>query len=193
MGLDLGVLIADAQTASRAVTRASELAAAENTHFFVMSSGVTALAVLGESANHGAEITVCATDAAAYHIAATDWPGVVWGSQYDHARLLRDAPRFLADTGGQQSYLSTSVATRPIVVEITTPLSTPKADQALRTAIAYLGADLQASVMACVGPSESDAPLPTQTQKKIHYLRAREAFMIASVKSRKELDSWITW
>lgn len=194
MSLELGVLVADACSAAAAVDRANQLAAPENTHFFVMSTGVRALAALRESANRGAEVTVCATDAATWNIDALDWPSTAWGSQYDHGYLLRNAPRFLADTGAHQCYLAAPADVTRVAVEITRPPSDVLSDQALRTAIAYLGCDLQVTVFSRFEQRFDDAPLAPETQKKIHFLRSRQAFVVGdSPLAQQTYDRWITW
>jgi hypothetical protein len=135
MDPSVGILLADAAS----VQEALHLAGAEG-QWFLMDDGVYALPALRDRIDAGAEVTVCATDAA--EIATV--PGVRMGSQYDHARLVRTAARVVALTGvGVDDHRPARVE-RSVIVRITRER---KLGQALRTAVGYAAGDLRVAVL----------------------------------------------
>jgi hypothetical protein len=87
-------------------------------------------------------VTVCATDAARLGVEPT--PGVRFGSQYDHAVMVRTAARVVAMTGARVEDHVPRRAERSAVVRIT---RLEKVAQALRSAVGYAGGDLRVAVL----------------------------------------------
>jgi hypothetical protein len=135
MDPSLGILLAD----SASLARATELATAD-THWFLMDDGVRAIEGLRSWIDRGADVTVCATDAAGLEPV----PGVRFGSQYDHAVMVRTARRLIALTGAGMDDHSPKRAERTVIVRITREL---KLAQALRSAVGYAGGDLRVAVL----------------------------------------------
>lgn len=136
MDPSLGILLADRGSLERAL----DLATAD-THWFLMDNGVHAIEALRPSIDRGADVTVCATDAAGIDPV----PGVRFGSQYDHAAMVRTAQRVVALTGAGMTDHSPKRAERTVIVRITRDT---KLAQALRTAVGYAGGDLRVAVLS---------------------------------------------
>ena len=101
MGLELGVLLADAASLDAALAVLARSAIdSRDAALFLMDDGVRAagdarLAALGDA---GVELSLCAMDAEARGI-LPQARGPRFGSQHDHAAMVRDARRVVALTG----------------------------------------------------------------------------------------------
>ena len=78
--------------------------------------------------------------------------GPRFGSQWDHATMVRDAVRVVAMTGGRidDSDGATPGPGRRVAIRLTRDAGNPKIAQALRSAVGYAAADL--SVIVVVEP-----------------------------------------
>lgn len=137
MGPDQAILLADAAS----IEAALRLANAE-ARWFVMDDAVRVLPLLRPAIDDGADVTVCATDAAAMAVEVI--PGVRFGSQYDHAAMFRTAARTLAFTGAGVDDCSPRRADRTVLVRVS---RTAKVTQALRSAVGYAAGDLRVAVL----------------------------------------------
>jgi hypothetical protein len=135
MDRSVGVLLADAASLDVALDLTGPEA-----HWFLMDDGVHALPLLRGRIDAGAEVTVCATDAAGMEPP----PGVRFGSQYDHAHMVRSSSRVIALTGVRLDDWRPRRDERTVIVRITRP---HKAAQALRTAVGYAAGDLRVAVL----------------------------------------------
>jgi hypothetical protein len=141
MGLELGVLLADA---SRLDAALDVLDGARDAALFLMDSGVEVahdprLAALADA---DVEIALCAMDAEARGVAPAEH-GPRFGSQYDHARLVRDAARVVALTGtGFVDDHRPPPGRRTVRVRLTRDARDGKTAQALRSAVGYAACDL---------------------------------------------------
>jgi hypothetical protein len=135
MDPSLGILLADRGSLDQALAVATA-----DTHWFLMDDGVHAIGPLRNSIDEGADVTVCATDAAGLE----PMPGVRLGSQYDHAVMVRTAQRVIALTGAGMNDHSPKRVERTVIVRITREA---KLAQALRSAVGYAGGDLRVAVL----------------------------------------------
>jgi hypothetical protein len=143
-----GILLAD----STSVESARALATAD-AHWFLMDDGIRALPALHDLIDSGSDVTVCATDAAGLEPV----PGVRYGSQYDHAVMVRTAARVIGLTGMGLDDHTPKRAERTVIVRVT---RAAKMAQALRSAVGYAGGDLRVALLL-----EPDAlSLATQPQ-----------------------------
>jgi hypothetical protein len=133
----VGILLADGASLEAALARATH-----DAHWFVMDEAVRILPALRGQIDLGAEVVVCATDAAERKIDAP--PGVQLGSQHDHASLVRTASRVIALCGARVDDHTPKRSERTAVVRLTRP---EKVAQALRTAVGYAGGDLRVAVL----------------------------------------------
>jgi hypothetical protein len=137
MDHSVGILLADGSSLATALALATP-----ETRWFVMDEAVRILPALREQIDLGAEVVVCATDAAEQKVDPP--PGVQLGSQHDHASLVRTAGRVIALCGARIDDHTPKRAERTVVVRITRP---EKLAQALRTAVGYAGGDLRVAVL----------------------------------------------
>jgi len=150
MALELGVLVADPAMLERALDL---LANVDEAQLFLMDEGVRAAAAprLIAAIDDGLEATLCATDAEARRVQSVPG-GPRFGSQWDHAVMVRDAARVVAMTGGRidDSDGATPGPGRRVAVRLTRDARDPKIAQALRAAVGYAGVEL--SVIVVVEP-----------------------------------------
>jgi hypothetical protein len=135
MGPSCGILLADAASVAAARQRATP-----ETHWFLMDDGIRALPDLRDLIDAGADVTVCATDAAGLEIG----PGVRLGSQYDHAAMVRTAARVMAWTGVGMDDHAPKRAERTVIVRVTRG---SKIAQAVRSAVGYAAGDLRVALL----------------------------------------------
>jgi hypothetical protein len=145
----LGILVAEADQIDAALALVKQERG--ETAVFLMHEGVRAAgeARLRQAIVDGVDATLCAQDAEARGLAAPsedDVGAVRWGSQYDHAVLVRDAARFVALTGGAPTE---GRRPRRILVELGDDDS--RAAQGLRSALAYASVGLGVGVVAAPG------------------------------------------
>jgi hypothetical protein len=135
--LELGVLLTDR---SRLAAALAHVVRPERTQIFLMDDGVLAAPELRALTDAGAEVALCAMDAEARGLPPLD--GIRFGSQYDHARLVRDAGAFVSATRAGVAKHRPQALRRTVGVTITCEPEDPLCAQALRSAVAYVGCDL---------------------------------------------------
>jgi hypothetical protein len=150
MALELGVLVADPAMLDRALDLVRNV---DEAQLFLMHEGVRAAAaprLLG-AIDDGLEASLCAADAEARGVMPSAG-GPRFGSQWDHATMVRDARRLVAMTGGRidDSDGATPGPGRRVAIRLTRDAADPKVAQALRSAVGYASADL--SVIVVVEP-----------------------------------------
>ena len=150
MALEIGVLVADPGMLERALDLVRNV---DEAQLFLMDEGVRAAAAprLVAAIDDGLDAALCAMDAEARGVTATAG-GPRFGSQWDHATMVRDAARVVAMTGGRidDSDGATPGPGRRVAVRLTRDARDPKVAQALRAAVGYAAADL--SVVVVVEP-----------------------------------------
>jgi hypothetical protein len=155
MGPELGILVADAAAPALDLALA-RVERPDETQLFFMDDGVFAAADPRVRAlvDAGAEAALCAMDAEARGLHAPI-EGVRFGSQWDHAVMLRSAARVLVCTGAavEESRPQRDEA-RLVAVTVA---RAGKAAQALRAAVGYAAAGLRVVVVA----PELDAQSPS--------------------------------
>src|SRR5262245_60698099 len=99
MGLDLGILVGDATMLARALDLARN---SDDAQLFLMDEGVRAAGepALLAAIDDGLEAALCAMDAEARGVGPVTG-GPRFGSQFDHAVMVREARRVVAMTGGR--------------------------------------------------------------------------------------------
>jgi sulfur relay (sulfurtransferase) complex TusBCD TusD component (DsrE family) len=141
----LGVIVADAARLDDALALLRTVSG--EARLFLMDDGVRAAVDprLRALVDDGLDAALCAMDAEARGVVEEDG-GVRFGSQYDHAVLVRDATRLVAWTG----HAGDPVDVRPLPrtprrvrVVVESPL---RAWQGLRAAAGYLAVDLAVEV-----------------------------------------------
>jgi hypothetical protein len=151
---DLGVLLADAAALGAALDVLHNCA---NAQMFLMDDGVRAATDprLRALVAAGGDVTLCAMDAESRGVVALPPDGLRFGSQWDHACMIRDAREVVAFTGARATRSRPETATvtvtetgtaragRRVRVEIT---RAAKAHQALRSAVGYTAAQLDVTV-----------------------------------------------
>lgn len=162
MALELGVLVADAGMLARAL----DLVRGRDAQLFLMDEGVRAAGDPGLRAaiDAGLDAALCAMDAEARGIAPVAG-GPRFGSQYDHAVMVRDAARVVAMTGGRiddndvaapapgdapatgDPATGDPAAKRRVAVRLTRGPSHPKTAQALRSAVGYAAVGLAVTIV----------------------------------------------
>lgn len=155
MALELGVLVADPTLIGLAcAVVAEECPAPSEAQIFLMDEGVRAagdgdLAALLDA---GCEVALCAMDAEARGVAPVDG-GPRFGSQHDHATMIRDARRVLAMTGvlitRDEIHVDSHTpppGRRRVAVRLTRDARHPKSAQALRAAVGYAATGLDVIV-----------------------------------------------
>jgi hypothetical protein len=95
----------------------------------------------------GAEVALCAGDAEARGVRPLDG-GPRFGSQYDHAVMMRDAARVISLCGVRIDDCSpTKTSGRRVAVRLTREAHHPKTAQGLRAAVGYAACDLGVTVL----------------------------------------------
>jgi hypothetical protein len=147
MALELGVLVAEPAMLGRALDLVRNV---DEAQLFLMDEGVRAAgdARLAAAIDDGLDATLCAMDAEARGIAPTAG-GPRFGSQWDHATMVRDAVRLVAMTGGRidDSDGATPGPGRRVAVRLTREAHDPKIAQALRSAVGYAGVEMSVTVV----------------------------------------------
>ena len=150
MGLELGILVADAAILERALDLAAN---SDEAQLFLMDDGVRAAGEprLYAAIDDGLDASLCAMDAEARGVAPVAG-GPRFGSQWDHATMVRDAVRVVAMTGGRidDNDGATPGPGRRVAIRLTRDAADPKIAQALRSAVGYASVDL--SVIVVVEP-----------------------------------------
>jgi hypothetical protein len=150
MALELGILVADAAMLGRALDLARNV---DEAQLFLMDDAVrvAADARLRAAIDDGLDASLCAMDADARSIAPVVG-GPRFGSQWDHATMVRDAVRVVAMTGGRidDNDGATPGPGRRVAIRLGRDAADPKIAQALRSAVGYATADL--SVIVVVEP-----------------------------------------
>jgi hypothetical protein len=178
-----------------------------------MDDGVRAAdaPALRAAIDDGLEATLCAMDAEARGItAATGGPR--FGSQWDHAIMVRDAARVVAMTGGRiddnganeaneaavSSQLSAvSSRSRRVAVRLTREASHPKIAQALRSAVGYAGVEM--AVILVVEPPARELfnreDHPPAVMRALSTLRAlgHRFVEVDSTATRVSCDLEVSW
>jgi hypothetical protein len=154
MALELGILVADPAMLGRALDLASN---ADEAQLFLMDEGVRAAGEprLVAAIDDGLDASLCAMDAEARGIAPVAG-GPRFGSQWDHATMVRQAARVVAMTGGRidDNDGTTPGPGRRVAVRLTREARDPKIAQALRAAVGYATAELVVTVV--VEPAARD-------------------------------------
>jgi hypothetical protein len=173
----VGILLADETLTGAAVEIARAASRPEETALFLMDEGVRAAgdARLRALIDDGAEVSLCAMDAEARAVAADD-RGPRFGSQYDHAVLVRDARRVVSLTAADtpiENHTPAGDGTRRVLVRLTRDARHPKTAQALRAAAGYAAVDLSVTVLVEPAASAllSHADHPPQVLRAIATLR----------------------
>lgn len=197
MALELGILVGDAAMLSRALDLARDL---DEVQLFLMDDGVRAAAAppLVAAIDDGLDAALCAMDAEAHGIAAFAG-GPRFGSQWDHAVMVRDAARVVAMTGGRidDSDGGPPGAGRRVAVRLTRDADHDKTRQALRSAVGYAAADL--SVIVVVEPPARE--LLRHDQHAVELVRAIATLRglghrfveVASASARVSCDVEVSW
>jgi len=149
MAPELGILLADPSLVGVAVELVRASGAPIEAVLFLMDEGVHASedARVRALLDGGTDVTLCAMDAEARGLHATDG-GVRFGSQYDHAVMVRDAQRIIALTGTRiDDHSPTRSEGRTVAVRVTRDSRHPKTAQALRSAVGYAACDLKVVVL----------------------------------------------
>jgi hypothetical protein len=148
MALELGVLVAEAAMLPRALDL---VRGAGEAQLFLMDDAVRAAGdpALAAAIDDGLEAGLCAMDAEAHGFAPVAG-GPRFGSQWDHALMVRQAARLVAMTGGRIDDNSVEAPRGPgrrVAVRLTRAAAHPKTQQALRSAVGYAAADLAVTVV----------------------------------------------
>jgi hypothetical protein len=148
MALELGVLVAEAAMLPRALDLVHGAGEAQ---LFLMDDGVRAAgdAALAAAIDEGLEASLCAMDAEARGVAPVAG-GPRFGSQWEHARMVREAARLVAMTGGRIDDNTIEAPRGPgrrVAVRLTRDADHVKTQQALRSAVGYAAADLAVTVV----------------------------------------------
>ena len=200
--LALGILVADATMLPRALDLARGV---DDAQLFLMDDGVRAAgdARLRAAIDDGLEAALCAMDAEARGVGHVDG-GPRFGSQFDHAVMVRDAARVVAMTGGRidDNEAALLEAARPdarrrVALRLTRGPEHPKVAQALRSAVAYAAVELD--VVIVVEPAArallaSDAHAPP-ILRALGTLRAlgHRLVEVASPSTRVSCDVEVSW
>jgi hypothetical protein len=147
----LGVVLADPARLDEALALLRSHGDLAEARLFLMHEGVRAASDprLRALVDEGLEAALCAMDAEARGV-VEDEGGVRFGSQYDHAVLLRDAGRIVAWTGHRGDPVDARPAARArrraVRVVIEAGPEEARAWQGLRAAAGYLAVDLDVEV-----------------------------------------------
>jgi hypothetical protein len=197
MALELGILVADAAMLGRALDLARNV---DEAQLFLMDDGVrvAADARLRAAIDDGLEASLCAMDAEARGVAPVSG-GPRFGSQWDHATMVRDAVRVVAMTGGRidDSDGATPGRGRRVAIRLTRDAADPKVAQALRSAVGYAAADL--SVIVVVEPparallqDDEHAPAVVRAVATLRALGHRFV-EVATTNHRVSCDLEVSW
>jgi hypothetical protein len=197
MALELGILVADAAMLGRALDLARNV---DEAQLFLMDDGVrvAADARLRAAIDDGLEASLCAMDAEARGVAPVSG-GPRFGSQWDHATMVRDALRVVAMTGGRidDSDGATPGRGRRVAIRLTRDAADPKVAQALRSAVGYAAADL--SVIVVVEPparallqDDEHAPAVVRAVATLRALGHRFV-EVATTNHRVSCDLEVSW
>ncbi len=203
MSLALGILVADPEM----LTRALDLCrGCDDAQLFLMDEGVRAAgdARLRAAIDDGLDAALCAMDAEARVIPAVAG-GPRFGSQFDHAVMVREAARVVAMTGGriddnEAALLHASRATlarRRVAVRLTRAAEHAKTAQALRSAVGYAAVELDVTLVvepaarALLTRDDHAAPL----LRALGTLRAlgHRVVEVASPSTRVSCDVEVSW
>jgi hypothetical protein len=204
MALDVGILVADAAMLGRALDLARN---ADEAQLFLMDDGVRAAdaPALRAAIDDGLEAALCAMDAEARGVQQVTG-GPRFGSQWDHAVMVRDAARVVAMTGGRiddnevaiSSQLSAvSSGPRRVAVRLTREASHPKIAQALRSAVGYAGVEM--AVIVVVEPAArallNREDHPAAVMRALSTLRAlgHKFVEVDSTATRVSCDLEVSW
>jgi hypothetical protein len=197
MALELGILVADPTMLGRALDLARN---SDEAQLFLMDEGVRAVgeARLRAAIDDGLDASLCAMDAEARGLVPVAG-GPRFGSQWDHATMVREARRVVAMTGGRidDNDGATPGPGRRVAVRLTRGAGDPKIAQALRAAVGYATAEL--SIIVVVEPPArdllmSDAHSP-QVVRAIATLRAlgHRFVEVATSSHRVSCDLEVSW
>ncbi|MDB4969737.1 MAG: hypothetical protein JWN44_5426 [Myxococcales bacterium] len=206
MGLELGILVADPAMLGRALDLARN---SDEAQLFLMDDGVRAAdaPALRAAIDDGLEATLCAMDAEARGVVAVRG-GPRFGSQWDHAVMVRDAARVVAMTGGRiddngggealgspRSALGRGA--RRVAVRLTREASHPKIAQALRSAVGYAGVEL-AVILVVEPPARAllnGEDHPPAVMRALSTLRAlgHKFTEVDSTATRVSCDVEVSW
>ncbi len=142
----LGILLADHAMLGVALELAR---ASDDCALFLMDDAVLGAhdPRLHALIDQGAEVSLCAMDAESRGITPRD-RGPRFGSQYDHATLVRDSARIIALTGVRiDDSRPVRAGSRQVAIRITRDAHHAKTKQALRSAAGYAALDLQVTVL----------------------------------------------
>lgn len=147
----LGLLVADAAMLPRALDLVRGAGARVDAQLFLMDDGVRAAGdpALRAAIDDGLDAALCAMDAESRDVVFVDG-GPRFGSQWDHAVMIRDAARLVAMTGGRiddNEILVPRGPGRRVAVRLTREAEHEKTAQALRSAVGYAAADLAVTIV----------------------------------------------
>jgi hypothetical protein len=198
MALDLGILVADAAMLSRALDLARN---SDDAQLFLMDEGVRAAGDPGLRAaiDDGLEAALCAMDAEARAVAAAAG-GPRFGSQFDHAVMVREATRVVAMTGGRiddNDGVGVPGPGRRVAVRLTRAAEHPKTAQGLRSAVGYAACEIAVTVV--VEPAArallEHEQHPAALLRAMGTLRAlgQRFVEVASTATRVSCDVEVSW
>ena len=197
MALELGILVADPAMLGRALDLARN---SDEAQLFLMDEGVRAVgeARLRAAIDDGLDASLCAMDAEARGLVPVAG-GPRFGSQWDHATMVREAMRVVAMTGGRidDNDGATPGPGRRVAVRLVRDARDPKIAQALRAAVGYATAEL--SIVVVVEPPARDLLMSDehspQVVRAIATLRAlgHRFVEVANSSHRVSCDIEVSW
>jgi hypothetical protein len=196
MALELGLLCADPVYLERALALAHGVA---DVQLFLMDDAVRVAdhPLLAAAMSDGLEATLCATDAEARAV-PPQCGGPRFGSQWDHAIMVRDAARVVAMTGERVSDARPVCggADRRVAVRLARAADHPKTAQGLRTAVGYAACRLPVTVVV-EPPAHSllaPVPHPPSVARALATLHALARFIpVAGGDDPVACDVEVTW
>lgn len=217
----LGILVADPEMLSRALDLSR---GSDDAQLFLMDEGVRVAADprLRAAIDDGLEASLCAMDAEARGVQPVSG-GPRFGSQFDHAVMIRDATRVVAMTGGRiddnEAFLAPEergfatgsgeavlleghaqargVERRRVAVRLTRAAGHPKVAQALRSAVGYAAVELDVTLV--VEPPARELLVheghPASLLRALGTLRAlgHRVVEVASPATRVSCDVEVSW
>ena len=203
MNVALGILVADPEM----LTRALDLCrGCDDAQLFLMDEGVRAAgdSRLRAAIDDGLEAALCAMDAEARGIFPVAG-GPRFGSQFDHAVMIREATRVVAMTGGRIDDNEAALlhgsrgaeVRRRVAVRLTRAADHAKTAQALRSAVGYAAVELDVTLVvepaarALLAHDDHPAPL----LRALGTLRAlgHRVVEVASPAARVSCDVEVSW